>query len=255
MLETPSFTSSSTMGGVIAISSSIVSPVNGSPTHSVSSFGGATTNSSQNATGNSSGAVVSAINMIPDNKDATEMIGNLFSKVFTSNDTAGSLVSSVNKYDLKSSADIWRQARNELLKKLPQFLSTICDVWAVAQKGVQPRLPIGTSEQLKHRVFDLINPVAKRHPNALLNALSIVWMTRAPRIIKVDADQICFTYTDEQLTIANLLLELKVLPFQHAIFAIAECLKELKSIGGKSTTVTALPNDRVSSSFFKNICF
>uniref|UniRef100_A0A914Y5X3 Uncharacterized protein n=1 Tax=Panagrolaimus superbus TaxID=310955 RepID=A0A914Y5X3_9BILA len=130
---------------------------------------------------------------------------------------------------------------------------SVCDVWAVAQKGLLPRLPIGSAEQLKQRVFDLINPVAKRHPNALLNALSIVWMSRAPRktpeqLLKPDSDILSFVYSEEQLTIANLLLELKVLPFQHAIFAIAECLKDLyKSSGGKTTTVTAAPNDRTTA--------
>uniref|UniRef100_A0A914Z2F6 DOP1-like TPR domain-containing protein n=1 Tax=Panagrolaimus superbus TaxID=310955 RepID=A0A914Z2F6_9BILA len=129
MLETPSISSSSTMGGVITISSaastSIITPAGGSPTHSVNGFPGPSTNTSQNSatnTSSGSGAVVSAINMIPGTKGATEMIGNLFNKVFTSNEQSGSITSSVSKYDQRSAADIWRQARNEILRKLPQFL-------------------------------------------------------------------------------------------------------------------------------------
>ena len=244
MLETPS-TGASMMGGVVAAGSLASSGVasgltgnSGSPTHSVNSVGAGSL-SSQNAAGASnSGAVVSVVNMIPGTKGATEMLGNLFSRVFTSNDSSGNIVTSATKFDNRSAADIWRQARDELVKYLPHFLSTVCDIWAVAQKQATPRLPIGSTEQLKSRVFDLINPIAKRHPNALLTALSSVWITRASRSIKNDVDQLNFVYSDEQLALANLLLNLKVLPLQHIIFTIAECLKEMTRTAGTSKTST-----------------
>ncbi|KAE9552234.1 hypothetical protein FO519_004543 [Halicephalobus sp. NKZ332] len=244
MLETPS-SNTSMMGGVVAAGSLTSSGVTsaltgntGSPTHSVNSVGAGSI-SSQSAANSSSnpGAVVSVVNMIPGTKGATEMLGNLFSKVFTSNESSGNMVSSASKFDSRSAADIWRQARDELVKYLPHFLSTVCDIWAVAQKSAIPRLPIGSTEQLKSRVFDLINPIAKRHPNALLTALSSVWVTRASRNIKND-DQLSFVYSDEQLALANLLLNLKVLPFQHVIFTIAECLKEMTRAPGSNKTST-----------------
>uniref|UniRef100_A0A914EC48 DOP1-like TPR domain-containing protein n=1 Tax=Acrobeloides nanus TaxID=290746 RepID=A0A914EC48_9BILA len=121
----------------------------------------------------------SAISIIPGTKAAGELITNIFGKVFTSSDSGSSNIP-LTKYDPKSSLDIWRQAREELLKNLSNALATICDVWAIiSAPGAQPKLPVGSPEQLKQLILDLLSPIAKRHPNALVHAFSLVWLTRA----------------------------------------------------------------------------
>uniref|UniRef100_A0A7E4ZT10 Dopey_N domain-containing protein n=1 Tax=Panagrellus redivivus TaxID=6233 RepID=A0A7E4ZT10_PANRE len=210
-----------------ASSSSVSTVVPSGLTPSVTHASTAASNASSGG-----GAVSSMVSMIPGSRGASELFRNFISGVFTSSES--NAPGGVSKYDPKTAADVWRQAQLELLKELPEYLSTICDLWAVAQRDANPRLPIGMPEELRARVFEFVNPIAKRHPNILLNALACVWYKRAPKIPKSELDQLTFSYSESQMAIANLLLSMKVLPFQHIIYTVAECLKEFsKQSSGK----------------------
>ncbi|VDO69258.1 unnamed protein product [Heligmosomoides polygyrus] len=183
-----------------------------------------------------------AMAVIPGTRGATELFSNLV-KVFSFSDSTGGV--NLSKIDGSRGSIALRQARNDMLTSLPHALATICDLWTVVRSKESPQLPLGSPQQLRRLVLDLLSPIAQHHQQAFLTALSLVWLTRsgsgAAAQRKADSDQPNFQYTPAQHDIANLLLSLKVISFEELVAAVSETLKE---VGVKAVKIgTAFPTE------------
>ncbi|VDN03566.1 unnamed protein product [Thelazia callipaeda] len=209
--------------------------------------------SSQNVTVNSTSLASSVMNAIPGTRGATELISNLV-KVFSFNDSTNVPSNAVlNKLTDLTADGIWKQARTDMLTAFPHALATLCDVWTQLRKG-EPNLPIGNQATIRRLMLDLLSPIAQHHQQSFLSSLALVWMTRSSPtsqkqlVIRMDADhQSSFVYSQAQLDIADLLLNLKILPFENLISTVAEALKEstwkiIKS-GATSEKQNAFPTE------------
>ncbi|VDM23892.1 unnamed protein product [Toxocara canis] len=201
---------------------------------------------SQASTGSTSSLSSSMMNAIPGTKGATELISNLV-KVFSFSDTTQVPASTaLSKFSERSGAGSWKQAKSEMLSSFPHALATICDVWTLVRKRVEPSLPIGNAQQIRRLILDLLSPIAQHHQQSFLSALALVWLTRSSVasqkqiIARIESDQTSFDYSEAQLDIADLLLSIKVLPFENLISTIAETLKECAGKSGKPAT----PSDK-----------
>ncbi|KAJ1356119.1 phenylacrylic acid decarboxylase [Parelaphostrongylus tenuis] len=202
-------------------------------------------------TGSSAGSMVGqAMAVIPGTKGATELFSNLV-KVFTFSDSASTGGANLAKLEGTRGSVALRQARNDMLTSLPHALATICDVWTVVRSNNEPRLPLGSPQQFRRLVLDLLSPIAQHHQQAFLTALSLVWLTRSgssatsPR--KMDPDRLNFHYASAQHDIANLLLSIKVISFEELVSAVSDTLKEVGvkvtkiGVGEKATFPTEAP--------------
>uniref|UniRef100_F1KPR7 Protein pad-1 n=2 Tax=Ascaris TaxID=6251 RepID=F1KPR7_ASCSU len=186
----------------------------------------------------------SMMSAIPGTKGATELFSNLV-KVFSFSEAAQvSSSTTLSKFSERSGAGSWKQARMEMLNSFPHALATICDVWTVMRKRKEPLLPVGSAQQIKRLLLDLLSPIAQHHQQSFLSALAVVWLTRgsiASRrqiVARIDSDRPSFDYSEAQLDIANLLLSIKVLPFENLISTVAETLKECAGKSAKPGTPT-----------------
>ncbi|MFH4975517.1 hypothetical protein AB6A40_002226 [Gnathostoma spinigerum] len=188
--------------------------------------------SQQTPTGSTSSLPISMISAIPGTRGATELFSSLFKVLSFSDSSPVNASTTLNKTD--RSAGCWKQARTDILNAFPHALATICDVWSLVRKkdSVTHRLPTGNSEQVISLILDLLSPIAHSHQQAFLSALALVWLTRSsisPQragITRVDCDQASFVYTDAQLDVADLVLNIKVLSFDTLISAVGEALRE-----------------------------
>ncbi|VDM71562.1 unnamed protein product, partial [Strongylus vulgaris] len=159
-----------------------------------------------------------AMAVIPGTKGATELFSNLV-KVFSFSDSTSGAGVNLSKIEGSRGSIALRQARNDMLTSLPHALATICDLWTVIRSKEEPRLPLGSPQQLRQLVLDLLSPIAQHHQQAFLTSLSLVWLTRSGAGVnasrKIDSDQPNFQYTSSQHDIANLLLSLKVISFEE----------------------------------------
>ncbi|CAG9538470.1 unnamed protein product [Cercopithifilaria johnstoni] len=173
----------------------------------------------------------SVMNAIPGTRGATELISNLV-KVFSFSDsTNGSSSAALSKFTDLTADDVWRQARSDVLNAFPHALATLCDVWTQLRKG-EPNLPIGNPVIIRQLILDLLSPIVQHHQHAFLSSLALVWMTRSSLTsqkqltTRTESDQSSFDYSPAQLDIADLLLSIKILPFENLISTVAEALKE-----------------------------
>uniref|UniRef100_A0A915Q5B7 Dopey N-terminal domain-containing protein n=1 Tax=Setaria digitata TaxID=48799 RepID=A0A915Q5B7_9BILA len=173
----------------------------------------------------------SVMNAIPGTRGATELISNLV-KVFSfSDNTNVSSNSALNKFNDLTADDVWKQARSDVLNAFPHALATLCDVWTQLRKG-EPNLPIGNPAVIRQLILDLLSPIVQHHQQAFLSSLALVWMIRSTLTsqrqltARIEPDQSAFDYSSSQLDIANLLLSIKILPFENLISTVAEALKE-----------------------------
>ncbi|WKX89869.1 hypothetical protein Q1695_009037 [Nippostrongylus brasiliensis] len=190
------------------------------------------------ATGTTGASMVGqAMAVIPGTRGATELFSNLV-KVFSFSDSASTGGVNLAKIDGARGSITLRQARNDMLTSLPHALATICDLWTVVRSEETPTLPLGSPQQLRKLVLDLLSPIAQHHQQAFLTALSLVWLTRSSNIAqrRSDSDQPCFEYSPVQHDIANLLLSLKVISFEELVVAVTDTLKE---VGLKATKIGA----------------
>ncbi|VDK66335.1 unnamed protein product [Onchocerca ochengi] len=176
----------------------------------------------------------SVMNAIPGTRGATELISNLV-KVFSFSDSTNvSSNATLNKFTDLTANDVWKQARHDVLNAFPHALATLCDVWTQLRKG-EPNLPIGNPAIVRQIILDLLSPIVQHHQQAFLSSLALVWMTRSSLTsqkqltLRTESDQSSFEYSPAQLDIADLLLNIKVLPFENLISTIAEALKESAS--------------------------
>lgn len=189
-----------------------------------------------------------AMAVIPGTRGATELFSNLV-KVFSFSDSASTGGVNLSKIDGSRGSIALRQARNDMLTSLPHALATICDLWTVVRSKESPQLPLGSPQQLRRLVLDLLSPIAQHHQQAFLTALSLVWLTRsgsgAAAQRKADSDQPNFQYTPAQHDIANLLLSLKVISFEELVAAVSETLKEVgvKAVKIGAGEKTAFPTE------------
>ncbi|VBB30267.1 unnamed protein product [Acanthocheilonema viteae] len=186
---------------------------------------------SQVVTVNNPSLASSVMNAIPGTRGATELISNLV-KVFSFSDsTNGSSNAALNKFTDLTTDDVWKQARSDVLNAFPHALATLCDVWTQLRKG-EPNLPIGNPVIMRQLILDLLSPIVQHHQQAFLSSLALVWMTRSSLTsqkqltTRAESDQSSFDYSPAQLDIADLLLSIKILPFENLISTVAEALKE-----------------------------
>ncbi|MCP9264273.1 Protein pad-1 [Dirofilaria immitis] len=176
----------------------------------------------------------SVMNAIPGTRGATELISNLV-KVFSfSDNTNVSSNAALSKFADLTAEDVWKQARSDVLNAFPHALATLCDVWTQLRKG-EPNLPIGNPAIVRQIILDLLSPIVQHHQQAFLSSLALVWMTRSSlaspnqHTTRTESDQPSFNYSMAQLDIADLLLNIKILPFENLISTVAEALKESAS--------------------------
>lgn len=182
--------------------------------------------------GNAPSISSSMMNAIPGTRGATELISNLV-KVFSFGDSSSvSSNAALAKYSDRANGGSWKQAKTEMLNSFPHALATICDVWTLVRKGGEPVLPIGSAGHIRRLILDLLSPIAQHHQQSFLSALALVWLTRSSVVsqkqiaARIEPDQPSFVYSDAQLDIADLLLSIKVLPFENLIATVADTLKE-----------------------------
>lgn len=173
----------------------------------------------------------SVMNAIPGTRGATELISNLV-KVFSFSDSTNvSSNAALSKFTELTADDVWKQARSDILNAFPHTLATLCDVWTQLRKG-EPNLPIGNPTIIRQLILDLLSPIVEHHQQSFLSSLALVWMTRSSLTsqkqltTRVESDQSSFDYSPAQLDIADLLLSIKILPFENLISTVAEALKE-----------------------------
>ncbi|VDN86155.1 unnamed protein product [Brugia pahangi] len=171
------------------------------------------------------------MNAIPGTRGATELISNLV-KVFSFSDSTNvSSNAALSKFTELTADDVWKQARSDILNAFPHTLATLCDVWTQLRKG-EPNLPIGNPTIIRQLILDLLSPIVEHHQQSFLSSLALVWMTRSSLTsqkqltTRVESDQSSFDYSPAQLDIADLLLSIKILPFENLISTVAEALKE-----------------------------
>ncbi|KJH53289.1 Dopey protein [Dictyocaulus viviparus] len=201
-------------------------------------------------TGSGGSMVGQAIAVIPGTKGATELFSNLV-KVFSFSDSTSSGGTNLSKLEGTRGSIALKQARNDMLTSLPHALATICDIWMAVRNNTMSYLPLGSPQQYRRLVLDLLSPIAQHHQQAFLTALSLVWLTRSGNCStshrKTDPDQLIFHYTEAQHDIANLLLSIKVLSFEELVSAISDTLKEVGvkvtklGVGEKATFPTEAP--------------
>ncbi|KAI6182036.1 hypothetical protein M3Y97_00337000 [Aphelenchoides bicaudatus] len=179
---------------------------------------------------NMSSMVGSALSVIPGTRGASEFVGNLFGKVFTSTDNAASSNNQTTKTvvgDRKSAE--WNAARLELTKKFPAVFAIISDAWYFSSYNIQPRTPIGEPRAICHLILTLLGPIAKSKPQVFTSSAAIVWSTRGGRpTTKKESDQVTFNYTCYQKVLAQLCL--KVLSFAELLNACLDLLKDPSAI-------------------------
>ncbi|VDK86235.1 unnamed protein product [Litomosoides sigmodontis] len=173
----------------------------------------------------------SVMNAIPGTRGATELISNLV-KVFSFSDSTNeSSNAALSKFTDLTADDVRKQARSDVLNAFPHALATICDVWTQLRKG-EPNLPIGNPVIIRQLILELLSPIVQRHQQAFLSSLALVWMTRSSLTsqkqltTRAESDQPSFDYSPAQLDIADLLLNIKILPFENLISTVAEAMKE-----------------------------
>uniref|UniRef100_A0A915NLW2 Protein MON2 homolog n=1 Tax=Meloidogyne floridensis TaxID=298350 RepID=A0A915NLW2_9BILA len=184
-----------------------------------------TTTSSSFSSSNMTSMVGSAISVIP----GTGLINNLFGRVFTSTDSSNS---SNGKNDNIGKTSEWLEAQKEMIKRLPGVLAILSDIWTFAL------IPL---------LMEILNPIAKKHKNVLINSFGIMWIYRTNKhdhhhsIKNIDQCQCTFVYSSQQLYAAKLLLKLKTLSFNSIICSISETLKDcVNKTSGKTTSFYSL---------------
>ncbi|CAJ0574100.1 unnamed protein product, partial [Mesorhabditis spiculigera] len=179
------------------------------------------------------GMVGQAMNAIP----GIQQITSIF-KTITFSDTSTTTGVPMAKADPRSVS--WQEARKQVLGGLPHSLATLCDIWGVVRRGKTPILPIGSTARLRRLIIELLNPIAQHHQNQYLQAMSLVWLTRssigAQR--KTEPDVASFFYSPAQLDVADLLLEVRTLPFETVLTVVADSLKDPSGKAGKPSTAT-----------------
>ncbi|CAD6184431.1 unnamed protein product [Caenorhabditis auriculariae] len=178
----------------------------------------------------SSSVVGHAMSVIPGTRGATELISNLV-KVFSFSESNNNGGVGISKGDgARMLGNGWRQAQSDMLSSFPHSLATICNVWTLVRTHQCPSLPLGTTSQLRRLVLQMLSPIAQHHEHAFLAALALVWLTRSSSkptaLRKQDLDKANFDYSTAQVDIANLLLSLKVIPFEELIASVNTTLKE-----------------------------
>uniref|UniRef100_A0A915MC57 DOP1-like C-terminal domain-containing protein n=1 Tax=Meloidogyne javanica TaxID=6303 RepID=A0A915MC57_MELJA len=95
--------------------------------------------------------------------------------------------------------------------------------------------------------MEILNPIAKKHKNVLINSFGIMWIYRTNKhdhhhsIKNIDQCQCTFVYSSQQLYAAKLLLKLKTLSFNSIICSISETLKDcVNKTSGKTTSFYSL---------------
>lgn len=156
-----------------------------------------------------------------------------------------------------ASSESWIVAQKELIKIFPSALAILCDVWSFVSNEIPLHsTAISNPETLVMLVMDTLNPLAKKHTNALINAFGVVWIARQrtsngfstvadalpqpsqPSISgKLDNNGAggattvgqMFVYSEQQRSIARLLLRLNVLYLNTIIASVTDILKESAS--------------------------
>lgn len=201
----------------------------GAPGASAMTSSGAVTTAPDGQTPTSSQSMVGhAMSVIPGSKVATELFSQL-GKVFSMSGDSGGVISKMDSG--RQHGNGWRQAQSDMLTSLPHSLATVCNVWTVVRRAQPPLVPIGTNNQLKRLVLQLLSPIAQHHKHAFLTSLALVWLTRStakPTVTlrKQDPDRATFDYSSAQLDITNLLLSLQVIPFEDLISSVNSTLRE-----------------------------
>ncbi|KAL3101676.1 hypothetical protein niasHT_024809 [Heterodera trifolii] len=207
--------------------------------------GGGGTFSSSNMTS----MVGTAISVIP----GTGLINNLFGRVFTSGENPSNIAS---RTDASGKSAEMLEAQRELIKRFPSALAILIDVWAFTEqqrKGGATALgsfcstntstpKVGTFRSLSTLILDILNPVAKRHKNALINSLGVVWMFRnsyGGGAKMADTCRCSFDYSAQQIEVANLALNLNALSLTSIICSVSDTLKESANKTTKSSSSSA----------------
>ncbi|CAJ0944009.1 unnamed protein product, partial [Mesorhabditis belari] len=199
------------------------------------------TKSNRNSGGmqsSSSGMVGQAMQAIP----GTQLLTNLVKAAFTFNDTSTATGVPLAKLDPKNAS--WQEARRQILTGLPHSLATLCDVWGVVRQGATPIYPVGQAQHLRRLIIDLLSPIAQNHQSHYLQAMSLVWLTRAKLGIqsKTENDVASFTYSRAQMDVADLLLSIRMLSFETVLAGVAESLRDQSGKAGKPTTLLSEKN-------------
>ncbi|CAK5085521.1 unnamed protein product [Meloidogyne enterolobii] len=222
-----------------------------------------TTTSSSFSSSNMTSMVGSAISVIP----GTGLINNLFGRVFTSTDSSNS---SNGKNDNIGKTSEWLEAQKEMIKRFPGVLAILSDIWTfvassitennkqLQQQQKHQKLENKQKQQSQQSSFDtfralipllmeILNPIAKKHKNVLINSFGIMWIYRTNKhdhhhsIKNIDQCQCTFVYSSQQLYAAKLLLKLKTLSFNSIICSISETLKDcVNKTSGKTTSFYSL---------------
>uniref|UniRef100_A0A914HFY8 Dopey N-terminal domain-containing protein n=1 Tax=Globodera rostochiensis TaxID=31243 RepID=A0A914HFY8_GLORO len=193
---------------------------------------------------NMTSMVGSAISVIP----GTGLINNLFGRVFTSGENPSNIAT---RADASGKSAEMLEAQRELIKRFPSALAIFIDVWAFTeQQRRRGGTNTSTPKSLSTLILDILNPVAKRHKNALMNSLGVVWMFRdfhASGIKMSDNCRCSFVYSHQQIEVANLALNLKSLSLTSIICSVSDTLKESANKTTKSSSSSSTGSDKIGA--------
>uniref|UniRef100_A0A1I8BMX9 Dopey_N domain-containing protein n=1 Tax=Meloidogyne hapla TaxID=6305 RepID=A0A1I8BMX9_MELHA len=202
--------------------------------------GGTTTTTTTFSSSNMTSMVGSAISVIP----GTGLINNLF----------GRSSSNGNRNDNIGKTPEWLEAQKEMIRRLPGVLAILSDIWTfVASTNENNKQQQKSETKQSHQasfdtfkaliplLLEILNPIAKKHKNVLINSFGIMWIFRPKHdhhhsIKNIDQCQCTFLYSSQQLYAAKLLLKLKTLTFNSIICSISETLKDCAIKGSGKTT-------------------
>ncbi|TKR96355.1 hypothetical protein L596_010386 [Steinernema carpocapsae] len=202
---------------------------------------GPTSSSGWSATGAASSLVGSAISVIPGT------FTTLF-KVLTFSDSGST--AAVGPKDQRVNSNM-KMAKSEMMRTFPHALSTLCDVWSTMKRNGEPLVPIGSKLIMSRMIIELLSPIAQNHQNTFLHSVAMVWLTRRTAkqqaLQRFEPDQPSFTYSPTQQDIADLIVSIKVLPFESLIATITDALKDY---GTKSGKLSAAGTDKQAQNAF-----
>ncbi|VDD96255.1 unnamed protein product [Enterobius vermicularis] len=173
----------------------------------------------------------SMLSAIPGTKGATDLISNVF-KAFLFSDSSSMTASRMKYVDRDDGS--WTEAKVKMLNAFPVTLATSKGiVHGVSGYGVLYDL------ELKRLILDFLSPILENYQQAFLSAVSYVWLTRSSlstdRICTVNESEVSFTYTDTQMDVANLLLNIEKFSFDNLVSTVTYLIKDCVGKSGKQS--------------------
>ena len=201
--------------------------------------------SSSQPSGISNNGSVSGMTTVNSSNPASGDILNNLLHVFISHNDAKNLVASSLRG--ASSTDFIQSARKNLLSTLPRLVASCATLWASLQPYLNNTNDVRTScsssssaflvgdpRAVRHKVLDLLSPVAHNHPVPFLSAISVAWQERrTPNTVGMVRRPLP-TCNEKQSVLVDLVISIRTMPVATVIQTVRQVLKTPPSITGHS---------------------